>query len=368
MSQNQHLKYMSLALDLAAAQRGQTSPNPMVGAVIVKDHQIVGMGAHLRAGEAHAEVHALNMAGDKAQDSTMYVTLEPCSHFGRTPPCADQVIEAGIRKVFVATLDPNPLVAGRGINKLEEAGIDVNVGLLGQEATDLNEAFNYYILHKRPYVTLKTATTLDGKIATVTGESQWITNEASRADVHILRHEHDAILVGVQTVVKDDPQLTTRIQGEQGHHPTRVILDSALSVPIEARILDTSVAPTWIFTTDRADAMKKQHLEARGVKVITVGDGPRVSLDHVLNQLGEQKVTSLLVEGGGAVNATFLKEHHVHRMVQYIAPKLIGGNEAPTPFRGTGMIHLADALVIENIKVEQLGDDIKVTGHVKKTG
>lgn len=357
--------YMQLALELAKAQKGQTSPNPLVGAVIVKDQQIVGLGAHLKAGEPHAEVHALRMAGEKAEGATIYVTLEPCSHYGRTPPCADQVIQAGIKRVVVAALDPNPLVAGGGIRKLEQAGVEVKVGVLAAEAEAVNEVFNHFILQKKPYVILKTATTLDGKIATVTGESQWITGEQSRADVHRLRHECDAILVGVNTVIKDNPRLTTRLGEQEGRHPIRVILDSKLRTPLESQILDISVAPTWIFTTQSVTEEAIQPYLERGVKVFQTSDPERVSIKHVLELLATENVSSLLVEGGGEINAAFLEGHHVQKVIAYIAPKLIGGHLAPTPFRGEGFKSLAEAVQLTDISFEQLGDDMKLTGYIR---
>lgn len=356
--------YMHLALQMARATSGQTSPNPMVGAVIVRDNQIVGLGAHLKAGEAHAEIHALAMAGERARGATLYVTLEPCSHYGRTPPCVDQVIAAGISQVFIAALDPNPLVAGRGVEKLKEAGLQVEVGLLGEEARQLNECFNYYITHKVPFVTLKTATTLDGKIATVTGESKWITSEEARADAHYLRHIHDAILVGVNTVLADDPQLTTRLPGG-GRNPLRIVLDSCLRTPLEAKVVDTSVAPTWIFTCDRVDEERVKVYERKGVKVWRTSSPDKVNIKEVLKILGEQGITSLLVEGGGEVNAAFLQGNYVNKVVAYLAPRLIGGNQAPTSFRGEGFIHLAEAPRLQRVSFIPLGQDLKVTGYLK---
>ncbi|GGK15311.1 riboflavin biosynthesis protein RibD [Caldalkalibacillus thermarum] len=357
--------YMKLALQLAEATSGQTSPNPVVGAVIVKDSEIVGLGAHLKAGEAHAEVHALAMAKEKAQGATMYVTLEPCSHYGRTPPCADAVIEAGIKRVVIAACDPNPLVRGRGVEKLKAAGLEVEVGLFKEEAERLNEIFNYYIVHRRPFVTLKTATTLDGKIATVTGESQWITGEEARADVHLLRHRHDAILVGINTVLRDNPRLTTRIAGQSGRHPVRVILDSKLRIPLDAQVTHTEQAPTWIFTTDQAPAERVKALTEKGVKVVKISSETRVDVEQVLAYLGEQGIASVLVEGGGEVNASFLQGGFVNKVVAYLAPKLIGGNEAPGAFRGQGVLSLAQSLHLKDVSVETLGQDLKVVGYLK---
>jgi diaminohydroxyphosphoribosylaminopyrimidine deaminase / 5-amino-6-(5-phosphoribosylamino)uracil reductase len=359
-------QYMQLALQMAAAVEGSTSPNPMVGAVIVKDGRIVGMGAHLKVGEPHAEVHALSMAADKARNATLYVTLEPCSHYGRTPPCAEQVIEAGISRCVIAALDPNPLVAGRGLQKLKEAGLSVEHGLFAPEAEKLNETFNHFMNSGSPFVTLKTATTLDGKIATVSGESQWITSSAARADVHRLRRMHDAIVVGVGTVLADDPLLTVRVEGQNGRHPLRVILDSGLRTPPTAKVVKDRSAPTWIFTTQRAKENQIAQLETCGVRVIQTRDEERVSVAAVLERLAEENILSVLVEGGGEVNASFLQGRHVQKVIAYVAPKLIGGNKAPGSFRGEGFQRLADAVELERIQYTQLGPDVKITGYVKE--
>ena len=356
-------EYMRLALTLAASACGSTSPNPMVGAVIVRRHQVVGTGVHLKAGEAHAEVHALHMAKEQANGATLYVTLEPCSHYGRTPPCVDQVIRAGIQRVVIATLDPNPLVAGRGVKKLKEAGLRVDVGVLEEESKQMNEIYNHYIVHRRPFVTLKTATTLDGRIATVTGESKWITSDEARADAHRLRHQHDAILVGVGTVLKDNPRLTTRLGGLPGRHPVRVVLDSKLSTPTKAHLVQTNEAPTWIFTTRQADPTRMSRLQDHGVRVIQTEDERRLSIDRVLKFLGDEGIASLLVEGGGEVNASFLEGKHVHKWVAYLAPKLIGGDKAPGAFRGKGFARLADALQLKNVQYVPVGPDLKIVGY-----
>lgn len=364
MSGGREAEYMRLALQLAEIAKGQTSPNPMVGAVIVNRGEVVGFGAHLKAGEAHAEVHALSMAKGKAKGATLYVTLEPCSHHGRTPPCTEAIIEAGIKRVVIGVSDPNPQVKGRGIERLRQAGIQVDVGLLQEEARCLNQFFNHYIVHKRPFVTLKMATTLDGKIATRTGESQWITGEKARADGHRLRDEHDAILVGVNTVLKDNPRLTARIDGVPGRHPLRVILDSQLRTPLDAHVADTSEASTWIFTTTEAPLERREALEAKGIKVIPVSPGPRVDVEKTLTYLGQEGIASLLVEGGGKVNASFLEKRLVNRVVAYLAPKLIGGHQAPGAFDGEGIDRLSQSLQLSNMSVESLGDDIKVIGYL----
>ncbi len=357
--------YMSLALQLAKGTTGQTSPNPMVGAVVVNNGAIVGMGAHLKAGEPHAEVHALRMAGEKAQGATIYVTLEPCSHHGRTPPCTEAILAAGISRVVVAVLDPNPLVGGQGVARLREAGLEVTVGVLEEEALRLNEVFFHYIRTKKPFVTVKTASTLDGKIAAKTGHSRWITGELAREQVHRLRRQYDAILVGVNTVIADDPALTARTGGEEtGKQPIRVILDSQLKIPLTARVVTDGKAPTWIYTTERASADKLAVLAGRGVETIVISDSDAVDIESVLESLGQRGISSLLVEGGSTVNGTFLKAKAFQKVISYLSMKLVGGKEASTPFGGEGFELMGDAVLLRDIEVERVSEyDLCITGY-----
>ncbi len=354
--------YMKLALQLAESTRGQTSPNPMVGSVVVKDGAIVGVGAHLKAGEGHAEVQALKMAGDKAHGGTIYVTLEPCSHYGKTPPCADLIIKHGLKRVVVATGDPNPAVAGRGIDKLKKAGLEVAFGVCQTEADALNEVFFHYMKHVTPFVTLKSATTLDGKTATVTGKSQWITGPAAREDVHRYRHTHDAILVGIGTVLADDPSLTTRLPNG-GTNPIRIVLDRTLRTPIKAKLIQDQEAPTWILTTEQASIEKQKALEDYGIEVIRLKDD---SIKTVLQVLGAKGVTSLFVEGGAEVNGSFLKERAINQVIMYLAPKVFGGHSAPTAIGGKGFSEVDEALELDVINVTTVGEDIKVIAKVKE--
>jgi len=360
--------YMDLALQWASAIEGQTQPNPKVGAVVVKDGEIVGIGTHLKAGGPHAEVHALAMAGDKAKGATAYVTLEPCSHYGRTPPCAEALIKAEVANVVIATLDPNPLVAGRGAAMLRDAGIEVVTGVCEEQSNLMNEVFNKFITTGKPFVTIKTAMTLDGKIATETGSSRWITGEAARHEVHRMRHSNQAILVGVETVRKDDPQLTTRLP-QGGNNPLRIILDSTLRIPLDARVVTDSEAETWIYTTTAADQTEKiLALEKRGVRVIPlpVEDGEHgVPIHKLLTHLGSQKISSLLVEGGARVNASFLKEMAVDKIVSYIAPKLVGGERAPTPIGGFGVQEMDQAVHLTRMTYRQVGEDLCIEGYPK---
>lgn len=350
--------YMKMAIELARSAEGQTSPNPMVGAVVVKNNQIIGMGAHLKAGEPHAEVHAIRMAGDKAKGATIYVTLEPCSHHGKTPPCADLIISTGIERVVVASTDSNPLVAGRGISKLRDAGIVVETGILEKEALELNDIFFHFIETGLPYVTLKSAASLDGKTATVSGESKWITGEAARQDVHRLRHIHDAILVGVNTVLTDDPSLTTRLSAG-GKNPVRIILDSTVRTPTDARVVIDGEAPTWLITTTKANTDKIAVLEAAGVQVIQL-ETDRLDIHDVLSSLGNRGITSVFVEGGAEVNGSFLKAGAFQQVISYIAPKLIGGKLAPSVFGGEGILHMDDVVNLQIKDVTRIGEDIRI--------
>lgn len=351
--------YMNLALELARSVKGQTASNPPVGAVVVKDGVILGMGAHLASGGPHAEVYALEMAGANAQDATIYVTLEPCSHIGKTPPCAQLIIDSRIERVVVANEDPNEKVAGKGIAMLQGAGIVVDVGILEEEAMEVNEMFFHYIETKRPYVTLKTGASLDGKIATASGESKWITGEGARRDVHRYRHRHDAILVGVNTVLHDNPQLTTRLP-HGGKHPQRIILDTHLRTPLDANVVTDRLAPTLI-VVGNAVAQEKISLYTMHelVEVVQLNTAT-IIVEDVLDLLGEREIASLFVEGGATVNDSFLRSGFINQFILYLAPKLIGGSKAPTSVGGEGIHALAGALQLDIVAVERLGDDVKI--------
>ncbi|MFC0300800.1 bifunctional diaminohydroxyphosphoribosylaminopyrimidine deaminase/5-amino-6-(5-phosphoribosylamino)uracil reductase RibD [Virgibacillus soli] len=352
-------EYMNLALLLARSTLGQTSPNPSVGAVLVKDGQLVGTGVHLKAGTPHAEVHAINEAGISAKGAIMYVTLEPCNHHGKTPPCADFIIKTGIRKVFVASLDPNPLVAGKGVEKLTRAGIEVEIGLCKKEAMQLNEKFFHFIQTNTPFVTIKAGISLDGKIAANSGDSKWITSPESRQDVHHLRHEHDAILVGNHTILQDNPLLTTR-RPRGGKNPIRIVLDTNLKIPVSANVVQDRSATTIIFTGSQIDLNKKIELERLGVTIISQ-NRKAISLQEVLKKLGDLKLISVLVEGGSEIHASFIEENNYQQIITYIAPKIIGGKDAISFVGGIGpsLVKLGKQLHFTEIK--QLGPDIKIT-------
>lgn len=358
--------YMREALRIARYAEGRTSPNPLVGAVIVRDGRIIAEGWHRKAGTPHAEIHALRMAGDLARGATLYVTLEPCSHYGRTGPCAKAVAEAGIARVVVAMQDPNPKVAGRGMEMLRAAGVEVCCGVLAAEAVCLNEVFLHWITTGLPFVALKTAMTLDGKIATHTGDSQWITGEASRLRVHELRDRYDAILVGIGTVLHDDPSLTTRLPDRQGKHPLRIVLDSMARTPRTAKLLTDGAALTLIAVTARAPQERVAALRQAGAEVLVCGEGPRVDARALLKALGEREMSSVFVEGGGRVNASLLAAGFVDKVYAFVAPKLVGGRDALTPVEGTGAERLSDAVTLTGLVAETVGEDVLLTGYVRK--
>ncbi len=359
-------EFMSMALELAARAAGRTAPNPMVGAVVVKDGKIVGKGYHARAGTPHAEIHALREAGGEARGATLYVTLEPCCHHGKTGPCTEAVIEAGITRVVAAMTDPNPLVAGKGLKRLQESGIEVVWGLMEDEARNLNEVFVKYITTRRPFVVLKAAMTLDGKIATKSGDSRWITGALSREYVHRLRDRYDAIMVGINTVLADNPSLTTRLPGGEGRDPARIVLDSAARTPPDARLItQDSRAPVIIAVTAAAPGERIKALEAAGARVIVQQKNyGRVDIAALMSALASMEITSLLVEGGGQVHASFLESRVADKVVWFIAPKLIGGVSAPGPVSGDGVELLNEAIRIERVNVKSFGEDICVEGYL----
>ena len=363
-----HIAFMRRALDLAKRATGRTRPNPLVGAVVVKDGQVIGEGYHQKAGTPHAEVHALIAAGENARGATIYVTLEPCCHWGRTPPCTAALINAGIAEVYIAETDPNPKVAGKGVRQLEEAGLHVHVGLCAQAAADLNEIYRKYIQTGMPFVILKTAMSLDGKIATTSGESQWITSEASRQHGHEIRDMVDAILVGRGTVERDNPALTTRLQDRHGQDAIRVVLDSQARTPTDARIFNAeSDAGVIIAVTSDAPAGNITALEKAGAEVITVptADGNRVCFKRLMEMLGNREITSVLVEGGGEINASAITAGVVDKVMCFIAPKIIGGQNAPGPIGGEGFPNLSEVPHLQRVRITRMPDaDFLIEGYL----
>lgn len=367
--------FMAMALTLAENGQGFTSPNPVVGAVVVKDGRVVGRGFHEKAGLPHAEVNAIDDAGEEAFGATLYVTLEPCNHTGRTPPCTEKILASGIRRVVVAMEDPNPDVTGGGVKRLLEAGLPVTTGVLKEKALKQNERFIKFVLTKRPFVTLKCAATLDGQIATKTGDSKWVTGEKARRRVHELRHLNDAILVGVKTIIQDDPQLTTRREGSKGKDPVRIILDSRLSIPETAKVLrldsesDTVIFSGVVSEIDLGLSEKKERLEKAGVKVIeTPLLHGRIDVNRMVEILGSLRITSLLVEGGGQVIASFLKAGVVDKVTLFLAPKLLGGNDGVPVCKGEGPEKMTQAISLSDITVQRLGDDVMIEGYLGKKG
>jgi diaminohydroxyphosphoribosylaminopyrimidine deaminase/5-amino-6-(5-phosphoribosylamino)uracil reductase len=361
-------QYMREALALAAQAHGRTSPNPMVGGMVVKDGAILGRGSHAKAGLRHGEVAAVDDAGADARGATLYVNLEPCCHYGRTPPCTKTLLAAGIRRVVVAVRDPNPLVNGKGLEELRREGVEVRVGVLEEEATRLNEVYFKYITTKRPFVLLKVAASLDGKIATVAGESRWITNEHSRLLVHRFRDRMDALMVGVNTVLQDDPLLTTRLPGGGGKDPIRIVVDSHLRTPLTAKLLSASpTASAIIATTAHALPERRALLEARGARVLVIeGAGPRVPLGPLMDQLGSLQITSLLLEGGGQMHDSALRAGIVDKVAFFLAPTLLGGRDAPPAVGGEGFARLSEAVGLERLRLQMLDDDLLVEGYVRR--
>jgi len=353
------VRFMRMAVRLGRRGLGRTSPNPPVGAVVVARGTVVGRGFHRRAGAAHAEAAALQAAGRRARGATLYVTLEPCAHHGRTPPCTNAVIAAGVRRVVVGTRDPNPRVPGNGIRRLRAAGIEVRSGVLRAECDALIAAFRTHVTTGRPLVTLKLAASLDGRIATVSGDARWITGDDSRRYVHRLRAEHDAILVGSETILRDDPQLTCRVRG--GRNPLRVILDGRLRVPLGARVL-TKPAPaaTLVFTARPATAAKVRQIRDRGVEVVSLkAQTGRISIERVMRELGKRDVMSVLIEGGATVAAAALTAGVVDRLLIFFAPTLIGGDGRPL-LAGLGVRRMQDAVALGPLQVKRFARDILI--------
>lgn len=360
--------YMAMALELAERGSGFTSPNPMVGAVVVKNGRVVGKGYHRAAGLAHAEVEAIDDAGEKARGATLYVTLEPCNHTGRTPPCTEKILTAGIRRVVAAMPDPNPNVAGGGNAYLASRGIEVACGVLEEAAFRLNESFVKYVLTGLPFVILKCAATLDGRLATRSGDSKWITGPRSRQFVHRVRHGVDAIMVGIGTVTTDDPLLTARLENQTGRNPRRIVLDTRLTISETAKVLrPDAYSDTIIAVGPKASPEKMARLKQKGATILetTVKEG-RIDLPSLLKRLGEMKITSLLVEGGSRVLASALADGIADKILFFYAPKILGGDDGAPICRGMGAALIRDAVTVTNINVHRFDDDVMIEGYIKK--
>jgi diaminohydroxyphosphoribosylaminopyrimidine deaminase/5-amino-6-(5-phosphoribosylamino)uracil reductase len=375
MNADRDLGFMEMAYGLAGKARGYASPNPLVGSVIVRRGGVVGCGYHAEAGQPHAEIMALRMAGRRAKGATIYITLEPCVHWGRTPPCVDSLLSAGLVRAVISAHDPNPLVHRRGAARLRAAGLEVSVGLLGERNARLNETYIKFITRKVPFVTLKAAASLDGKIASRTGDSKWISAPATRDYVHLLRGESDALMVGVNTLIRDDPRLTVRHPTWGKKRITRVILDSMLRFPLSAGILGTlDRGRVIVFGREGAPTGNAQALRERGVEVVLVDrplkdggfEGPvdeGGGLEAVLAELGRREIASVLVEGGGRLETSFLERRLADKIVLTVSPKLIGGRDARGVFEGEGAASVREALALRSLEAFRLGDDLILEGY-----
>jgi diaminohydroxyphosphoribosylaminopyrimidine deaminase/5-amino-6-(5-phosphoribosylamino)uracil reductase len=358
---------MKMALSLAEQGRGWTSPNPMVGAVVVKDGKVVGKGYHQTAGAPHAEVYALQEAGDDAKGATLYVTLEPCNHAGRTPPCTHAILKSGINRLVAGMKDPNPRVTGGGLAYLRGQGLDVAVGVCEDECRRLNEIFIKYAGTTLPFVILKCAATLDGRMATRTGDSKWITNPSSRHFVHELRHAVDAVMVGIGTVLKDNPRLTTRLEGRKGSDPMRIVLDTRLSIPPGAKLLHlSSDSDTLLVIGSSVLPEKRKLLQRPGVQLLAMDDHEdQIDLKALVRELGRREITSLLIEGGSRVNGSALRAGIVDKVYMFYAPKICGGDDGVPICAGPGVERMAESMRLKDISVHRFENDVMIEGYVK---
>ena len=361
---NKDIYYMQKAIELAKKGIGKVNPNPLVGAVIVKDGKIISSGYHKSFGGLHAEREAILNTSTSLANSTLYVTLEPCCHYGKTPPCTDIIIDSGIKRVVVGSLDPNPLISGNGIRILKKSGIEVEVGVLQEDCKNINEIFYHYITHNTPFVTMKYAMTLDGKISSYTGDSKWITGEKARQFVHKERNRNMAIMVGVQTIIVDNPRLTCRI--ENGRNPIRIVCDTHLRTPLDSSVVKTSKdIPTIIATSENTMDKKIINYEKFGVKVIKIQEkDEKIDLQQLMIHLGKMGIDSILLEGGSFLNFSALQENIVNKIQAYISPKIIGGKEATTPVAGLGIADISKAFKLNNLFVSKFGDDFLLEGKV----
>ncbi len=358
--------YMEMALELARKGCGCVNPNPMVGAVVVKDEKIIGSGYHEKCGQLHAERNALAACTQSPENATMYVTLEPCCHHGKTPPCTQAIIESGIKRVVVGSNDPNPLVAGKGIETLRQNGIEVVTGVLADACDRCNAVFFHYIKTKTPFVAMKYAMTLDGKIATRTGKSKWITGEPARAHVQRLRHEYTGIMVGVNTVICDDPLLTCRMP--DGRNPVRIICDTHLRTPLISKIVTTAGGVVTYIATACTDTDKQKQYTESGCKIILLplkSEG-RIDLTMLMQKLGAEGIDSILLEGGAQLNDSALRSGIVQKVYAYVSPKIFGGEMAKTPVGGAGVDLPDSAFVLKNLQTHLLGEDILIEGEVAR--
>ncbi|MCX5725760.1 MAG: bifunctional diaminohydroxyphosphoribosylaminopyrimidine deaminase/5-amino-6-(5-phosphoribosylamino)uracil reductase RibD [Candidatus Saganbacteria bacterium] len=369
MISEEDIKYMREALKLAGATLGRTSPDPVVGAILVKDGNIISTGYHGEFTTPHAEAWAIEKAGESARGSTLYINLEPCCIFGHNPPCSEKVIKSGIRRVVAAMEDPNPLVSGKGFSELREAGVEVLTGVLEEEAKKLNEVFVKFITTGRPFVIMKSAMTLDGKIATVSGESFWITGMEARRYGHYLRSIVDAVMVGVGTVITDDPELTVREYKREGEvkpkNPHRIILDTNLNIPLSSKVLHVNDAKTLIVCSSDAPQDKIKKIKELGPEVLFSRESRgRIELPPLMEELGKRNIASILIEGGGNVNASAIESGIVDKVIFLVSPKIIGGERSKTPVEGEGIEHLSEAVKLRDLSTQKIGEDIMIEGYI----
>ncbi len=355
--------HMQQALDLAKRGIGRVNPNPLVGAIIVQDGQVIGQGFHAKYGENHAERNALQACTRNPKGATLYVTLEPCCHHGKTPPCTEAILQSGIQRVVIGCLDPNPLMASNGVQALQAAGVAVTVGVLEPQCKALNAPFFHYIQHKTPYVVMKYAMTMDGKIATNTGASQWISGQTSRAHVHQTRHRYAAIMVGVGTILADNPHLTCRISG--GRNPVRIICDSHLRTPLNSHVVTTAKDIQTIIATTSTDVALQQAYRTKGVELmVTASQNGKVNLPALMVQLAERGIDSILLEGGGTLNFAALDNEIVQRVQCYVSPKLFGGATAKSPVMGSGFATVENKIRLQNTTITQYDEDFLLESEV----
>ncbi len=360
--------YMNLAIQLAARGRGETSPNPMVGCVFVKNNSIIAQGWHQRCGEAHAEINAINNAIMSLEGASVYVSLEPCCHYGKTPPCVDALIKARVKEVFIASLDPNPLMNGQGAKALRDAGIEVHTGMQQTAARQLNESYFHYQSNRKPFVIAKWAMSLDGKIATHTGQSQWISHPTARLHAHELRSQIDAILVGAHTARRDNPRLTCRLE-QVIRQPLRIVLSRSGNLPLDLKLFDTTLpGKTLVATSAQADKTWLQQIKEKNIQVIIIkqNEHGKLDLNDLLLQLGQLNITSLIVEGGSQTLTQFYEQRLLNKFYIYMAPKFIGGQSAPSPFGGLGIENMSEATEIHKQKMQFMDPDFLITGYFKE--
>jgi len=360
------IEHMKTAIELADNGLGFVNPNPLVGAVIVKNGRVIGKGYHERFGSNHAEVNAFLNATEDVEGADMYVTLEPCSHYGKTPPCALKIIEKKIKRVFISSIDPNPLVHLKGVELLKSAGIEVQYGILEEETRIQNEIFFKFVQTKVPFVSIKYAMTLDGKIASKTGDSKWITNEKSRAYVHDLRNKHMAIMVGVNTVVMDDPMLDTR-RNQPSRNPIRIVIDPTLRIPIESKLVKTARNQrTIVVSLKDVNLGKMDLLRQNGVEVLVREDMGMIDMANLVHDLGKMEIDSILIEGGSFLHGKAMEAGVVDKAYVFLAPKILGGVKALTPVGGTGMELMSEAVRMDQVRVHRFDDDVLIEGTFKK--